>query len=151
MLAYKLPSGVSSISVEGTMFQADEQGVIRVPLGTPGNVLDALVDPDRVGATPLGLAVAPIVQNEPEQIEIDADIRIPEDRRERNLLEKRILRAILAIHDPDTQIPGRVTMEFLQERAAVALAATYGGTVMMTGTSYAPLIPGDQGAPIPPS
>lgn len=119
MTRYKLPQGVSCISVCGQMFNAGEPGgVIQVPLGTPGEVLAALVDLNH-GAAVLLLPEDP---QSPASVSGDAEALtdIPESATDRNALEKRMLRDMLKLRG--VSVPGRATIEYLREKLAEALA-----------------------------
>lgn len=110
-MRFKLPDGVSCASVAGQMYPADEHGIITVLPGTPADILDMITSPNGVGATPLPDLPPPA----PEDIEIV----VPDDKTERNKLEKRLLLDILKLHGS----PGsaRATIEFLRSRVVSAL------------------------------
>jgi len=110
-MRFQLPTGVTCASVAGQMYPADEHGVIDVLPGTPADILDMITSPNGVGATALPDLPPPA----PEDIEIV----VPDDKSERNKLEKRLLLDLLKLHG--VQASGRATIEFLRTRLVATL------------------------------
>lgn len=116
-MRYKLPVGMTCASVAGQMFMADENGVISVLPGTPADILDLITSPNGVGATPLPDLPPPA----PE----DVEIVVPDDKSERNRLEKRVLLDLLKLHGVTGS--ARATIEFLRSRVVATLTQSATG------------------------